>query len=421
MDRTDRRAVRRSRVLGITARLVAAAAVGLAVALLAVGNTPLLFLVPSTDLPRMHVDFETFRASAVALLHGRDIYDAGAVLHNLNPPVLSALFAPLGLLDPVLGYRILVGITVMVAVGSVLTAARELGIGRRWTVAGAVALLASSPLHGTVLLGQIYGLLLLGVTAGWIAERRGHPHLAAVLYGVTVAIKPSLAPLLLLPAVQRRWPEFRTGLLAAAAATLAGLAAAGWSSGPHWLRMVLAEPVATIPDNASLPGLAIRWGLPSVVGTVVGAVVVAGTLAWFGVRTRRSGPDAARGLDPAGTAPWAVLAAGLLVAPISWHNYLVILWPGLLLVVASGRPGDARRAVVAALFALAAIPVSWADLWPAGNPVSALALALYSAILLVTWLTLLRPSIGAWSRGTGALPGTGRFFRSAEVPARPPA
>ncbi len=389
-------------------------------ALLAVGNTPLLLLVPSTDTARMHVDFETFRASAVALLQGADVYDAGAVLRNLNPPVLAALFTPLGLLDPVVGYRILVGVTALIAVGCVLATTRELGIGRWWGGAALLALLASSPLHGTILLGQIYGLLLLGVTAGWIAERRGHPRLAAVLYGVTVAVKPSLAPLLLLPAVQRRWPEFRAGVLAAAAATVAGLAAAGVASGPHWLRMVLVEPVATSPDNASLPGLALRWGLPSAVGTVVGGLLVVGTLAWFGVRTRRYGADAARGTDPAGTAPWAVLAAGLLAAPISWHNYFILLWPGLLLVVATGRSGDARRAVVAALFALATIPVSYGDLWPPGSPVTAVALALYSAILLVAWLTLLRPSVGPWAPATGALPGSGRFFRSAEVTARPP-
>ena len=99
----------------------------------------------------------------------------GAVLHNLNPPVLAALFVPFGLLEPVTGYRILVAITVLAAAGSVLAATRELGIGRRWGAAGLAALLASSSLHGTVMLGQIYGLLLLGVTAGWIAERRGHP------------------------------------------------------------------------------------------------------------------------------------------------------------------------------------------------------------------------------------------------------
>ena len=93
---------------------------------------------------------------------------------------------------------------------------------------------------------------------------------------------------------------------------------------------------------------------------------------------------------------------------------------GVLLVVATGRSGDARRAVVAALFALATIPVSYGDLWPPGSPVTAVALALYSAILLVAWLTLLRPSVGSWAPATGALPGSGRFFRSAEVTARPP-
>ena len=76
-----------------------------------------------------------------------------------------------------------------------------------------VTVLASSPLHGTLVLGQIYPVLLVGLVAGWIAERRGRPVLAAVLYGITVALKPSLGPLLLLPAVQRRWLPLRAGLI----------------------------------------------------------------------------------------------------------------------------------------------------------------------------------------------------------------
>ena len=59
---------------------------------------------------------------------------------------------------------------------------------------------------------------------------------------------------------------------------------------------------------------------------VLGAAVLAGTLVWCW-------PAAATAVDPAGTAPWAVLAAGLLFSPIAWHNYL-LLWPGVLLLLA---------------------------------------------------------------------------------------
>ena len=43
----------------------------------------------------LHVDFDTFWHSAVALTQGADIYDdAGAKLTNLNPPLLTVLLAP---------------------------------------------------------------------------------------------------------------------------------------------------------------------------------------------------------------------------------------------------------------------------------------------------------------------------------------
>ncbi|GEL20094.1 hypothetical protein PA7_39310 [Pseudonocardia asaccharolytica DSM 44247 = NBRC 16224] len=377
-----RAAARRTSPSRLIATVLVLAAVVTTVALHWTHPDALVTLLPSTDMRELHVDFDTFWHSAVALTQGADIYHTPAKLTNLNPPLLTALLTPFALLGPLPAFRLFALLTVLMVVAAVLAVARELRLPKGWTAVALVVLVASSPLHGTLVLGQIYGLLLVALSAGWIAERRGRPVLAAVLYGLAVALKPSLAPLLLLPLVQRRWAALRAAVAAAATATLLGVLVAGPSSGLEWLRIAVTEPVPDTVDNAALPGLAVRLGLPSVVGSAAGVLLLAGTLAWLGVRTRRGA-----GVDPAGTAPWAVVAAGLLTAPIAWHNYLLLLLPGVLVLIAHGVRW---RPVAAVLLAVPLIPVSWGTLWPPEHPWSPIGRSLYCAILLGYWAVLLR-------------------------------
>ncbi|MGV9414700.1 glycosyltransferase family 87 protein [Nocardia sp. NPDC003693] len=329
----------------------------------------------SADMGGVHVDFDTFWHSAVALVHGNDIYDTPAELRNLNPPLVSLLLAPFAALDAVTAHRVFIVVMLLVVLGAVLAVCRELRLRAAVTAAVVAAVLASAPLYGTLLLGQVYPMLLAGLVAGWIAQRRGRPVLAAVLYGVTVALKPSLAPLLLLAAVHRAWAPFRAGIAAAAIASLVGVLAAGPSSAAGWLRIAFSEPVSGWVDNASLPGLAVRFGLPAGVGTALGLAVLTGTLWWCG-RHRA---------DPGGVAPWAVLAAGLLFSPIAWHNYLMLLWPGLLMLIVLGR-----GVITTAALALSAIPLSLNTEMPPRGITSALSQSLYCAILVGYWAVLLR-------------------------------
>ncbi len=381
---SHRRATTSSRVV---AGLLVLAAVVTAVVLDVRHPDILVRLIPSTDMYELHVDFDTFRQSAVALTHGADIYDTPAKLHNLNPPLLTVLLTPFAPFDPVTAYRIWVALTTLMVAGSILAVARELRLRAGVTALALLAVLASSPLHGTLVLGQIYPLLLVGLVAGWIAERRGRPVLASVLFGVTVALKPSLAPLLLLTAVQRRWVPFRAGIAAAAVATLLGVLAAGPSSALGWLRIAFTEGTPDTVDNASLPGLAVRFGLPSALGLAVGAVLLVGTLAWCGRHRDR--------IDPAGTVVWAVVAAGLLLSPIAWHNYLMLLFPGALVLITLGR-----GAATAVMLAVALIPVSWNADWPAEGLGQSVARSLYCAILLGYWVVLLRSALAAGTVST---------------------
>ncbi len=355
----------------------------------------LVTMLPLPDMYDLHVDFDTFWHSAVTLVQGAGgaaIYKTPAKLTNLNPPLLTVLMTPFAAFDSLTGYRIFAGLTLVLVVGAVLAVARELRLPRAVTAGALLLVLAGSPLHGMLVLGQIYGILLVGLAAGWIAERRGHPVLAAVLYGVTVALKPSLAPVLLLALAQRRWAPLRAGLAAAAAATLLGVLVAGPASGLAWLRIAFGEGVPDSVDNASLPGLSTRFGLTPLPGMLLGAAVLVGTLLWCARNRDR--------IDPAGTAPWAALAAGLLFAPIAWHNYLLLLVPGVLVLAAQGR-----RAAAAAALAVALVPVSWNAEWAPEGLVASLARSLYCAILLGYWLLLL--SSACWGAGGRSSAGAG--------------
>jgi alpha-1,2-mannosyltransferase len=338
-----------------------------------------------------HTDFETFWQSAVALVHGRDIYETRAALPNLNPPVTSLLLAPTGWLDFWSAYRLFVLACVVLVVASMAAVAAELHVHPAVAITVTVAVLFSSPVLGTLGLGQVYPLLMAGIAAAWVLGRRGRTVWEGVALGVVVALKPSLAPLLLLPLVRRQWDTVIAATATGGLATLAGWVAAGRQSLPHWAETVLDHPVQTYVDNAALPGTLARLTAPSagvdplvevpggaVTGLLLGVVLIAVTT-WMVRRPPAAGPD---------TALWAVTAAALLASPLSWHNYLMLLAPGVLALVVRGR-----WPVAALLLSLALIGMEWQWAWdgPDGRA-SGLALSLYCAILLAYWAALLPPA-----------------------------
>ena len=85
------------------------------------------------------------------------------------------------------------------------------------------------------------------------------------------------------------------------------------------------------------------------------------------------------------TGLWALVAASLLASPVAWENYLVLLGPGVLVLLARGwvAPGFL-------LLALQVIPPQWPLLWQGkGTIVATLALTLYLYVLIAHWLALL--------------------------------
>lgn len=339
-----------------------------------------------TPVMDVHADFDTFWRSAVAMGNGTSIYDSGARLVNLNPPIWTALMAPFALLEPIDAYRLFVLITLLTAIGYLAWMADELRLRAGWAVVATGMLLVSSPLLATFALGQMYPVLALGLVAAWTADRRGSFLAAGVALGLVLALKPSLAPLVLWPAFRRRWEMLGATVVSGAAATLAGVVFLGPRATLEYVEVIREVRLEAFWDNASLPSAALRlftenefaqplanwpWMVP--VFYLLGAGIVLFTA--YRVRDGRES-----GL-------WAMVAATLLATPIAWHNYLVLLGPGILLLLA-------RRRVLPALLLLALqfIPPQWPGLWSGQETALAtLALTLYLYILAAHWLAFLIP------------------------------
>ena len=351
----------------------------------------------STDSMDVHADFDTFWRSAEAFWGGREVYETGARLENLNPPFWVLLISPLGLLEPLDAYRAFVAVTVVVTIGYLAWVAGELRLRGGWAVVATAMLLLSSPLLATLALGQIYPFLALGLVAAWVADRREWLVISGVALGLVVAVKPSLLPVLLWPLVRWRWRALSAALVSGVAATLLGVVVVGPRATLDWLRTLSASPLSPYWDNASLPSAAARlftenefaepvavlpWLVPVAYAVGVGAVLYT---AWR-----------VRGGSEAGL--WALVAAALLASPIAWHNYLVLLGPGILLLLARGRVAPAFL-----LLALQSIPPQWPLLWNGEDTaVASLALTLYLYVLVAHWLALVAVQKGAAETSEGS-------------------
>ncbi len=353
----------------------------------------------STTSMGVHADFDSFWRSARALLTGEDVYDTGARLVNLNPPVWTVLISPLGVLQALTAYRVFVLISLVVSVGYLAWTAEEVRLGPAWAVVGGVMLLLSSPLLSTLALGQVYPVLALGLVAAWMADRRGKQGLSGGALGLVVALKPSLLPVLLWPLVRRRWRAFGAAIAAGAAATLVGVIAAGPRATLDYIGILSDGSASPYWDNASLPGAAARlftdnpyaehaatlpWTVYVAYAVGIGVVVLTA------IKVQR---DQEAGL-------WALVAASLLASPIAWHNYLVLLGPGILLLLARGRAGAAFL-----LLALQSIPAQWPLIWnERGTVAASLAMTLYLYILIAHWLVFLAAT-GETDDDTEPVPG----------------
>jgi hypothetical protein len=226
-------------------------------------------------------------------------------------------------------------------------------------------LLVGNPLAQQVNQGQLNLLLLLIITAAWATMRAERLEVSGFLVGVATAIKLFPGFLALYFAYRRQWSGVAFSVVGFVALNVLTGAVLGWECYSDYFRTVVPR-VSEFRDfwpNASIAGFYSKLldgasghviplvKLPQLAqaATVVGALAVVGLVAWKCLKAKSQGDcDLAFGL---------CIVAMLLVSPITWdHYFLLLLLPLAILWKVSPATMLNRCAILAAAVVLSSDP-----------------------------------------------------------------
>ena len=327
-------------IVGVSVVLLLAVACGLVI-----GHARLWHI---TADERAGQDFGIFLASVRHSLAGRSLYaptplrwrtgGTGTAPLNLNLPHTNLLVWPLAALSDrqALVAWTLAGLALFLAASTM--SLRVLRWRWRWLPALSllVYLLAWAPSAAFSLTAQVSFLLMLPVTAAWLAYRRGHSRAAGVWLGLAAAMKPFL--LIFLPYfVLRRDRQALVGMAGALGAVFAiGVVVFGVESYVTWAGQMPRITWSAHYLNASFTGilqrclgrsyLALVAEAPALVLPLAALLSLVVAAVTFRALARAGGARV--------DAEWtALLLASLLISPLGWNYYLwMALWPAAALI-----------------------------------------------------------------------------------------
>jgi arabinofuranan 3-O-arabinosyltransferase len=263
-----------------------------------------------------------------AFLNGGQVYTGKGAGDFLYPPSALLLILPLGALGIAWAGRLffLVDLaTILCAAGLLLNV-----FGFRWRgPAGAITLFGLSlawPVIFTLDAGNVNGPVLLGLAGFLLATVRGRWLAAGACLGLTLALKPILAPVLLVVALYRRWKTLGIAVgIPAGLSALVILAVPSTRSFFHTtLPLLLHGQNAQIQEaSIALRGAAARLSVPDPATHVIEAVVALITLALLWRRWRGSPIEPRRVVELTTIA----LVGGFLLSTFAFKHYGIFLLP----------------------------------------------------------------------------------------------
>lgn len=278
-------------------------------------------------------DFPNYYYSVGNLAEGASIYtdfreqviaDSGSDTVEVNyladPPPVAVLFYPVQWMSYEMAWWSLIVLSGLAMMLTVAVTGRELGVTRNWLIAGAGLSLLTTSFRYLTLTNHFEVLLALLAALGWVRlRRRGSP---GVYWGIAAALK--LFPALWSIALVRNRRAVASGFGSFLAVMLVAVGVVGVEDFARYVREVL--PLASqwyeATGNYSLMSVGTLIG-----GTPTGWVLTAVGVAGFAWTVSRLG-DHHDALYVAGVA-WS-----LLLSPLSWLNYLVIVISPLMVAAA---------------------------------------------------------------------------------------
>jgi len=295
--------------------------------------------------------------------------ETGGLLHASETPPFLLCFEPLTWLRPRVAFWIWTGINFSaLAIAMYLLLAHRRGLSRRtaWLLAGLI--LMSAPVNLNLYWGQSQ-LIVLALLAGAMrAMERKREGTAGLLIAAAALLRAY--PLLLAGyfVIRRKWRAVAFATAGIAAGLFVTVATVGFTqslSFVHGALWLTDYSIVNRVDNLSLgPFVSRTWW--AFTGTAPGssadwlrraAIAVAGIVV-LGMTIRATLADANRG-DP----DWRVyslwIATAIMLSPVAWHHYLLLLTIPFVQLVASAAQGRSRsRAVWMAALAYALSAVS---------------------------------------------------------------
>ena len=290
-------------------------------------------LTPFMDSQNALMDFGSFYASGLKAQNGENPYDpnseyifdinfshvgAGGKMMNLNPPISVVFFRALSYFDPHQSLIIWQIASVILYAGAVIMLARYYK--QNISLTKIIWAFTLAGFWHTIVLGQIYIILLLLTTLGWILLQKRKYVWAGLAIGLVVAIKPNFViwPIFLLAS------GYYVTFLAAAVCSLMVSAIPiifyGTKIYSQWLEAsTLRIETLMMPGNNSIVGLTSRFQNMNL-GIILSVVAVVALLI-ISISKKSNDLESSERISALG------IMASLLASPISWTGYTILLLP----------------------------------------------------------------------------------------------
>ncbi|NIA24153.1 MAG: DUF2029 domain-containing protein [Gammaproteobacteria bacterium] len=254
----------------------------------------------------------------VRVLFDVDGYDA----YPADPPLTVVLLAPLSLLPYTTAWWLFAALSVVLLAGVGYATAKEAGWSRTIAVAVGAAMLITSAGRFLLLRNHMEAILLLLLFLGWRGVRRGRDIEGGVWWGLAVALKLFPALLIVGLLAMRRTKAAMSAVITAVVASGLGVAILGWDDTVAFISDVLpaSKQWYGAHGNYSL----LSFGTAVVAepfGWVLAALGAVGLIWWYWRRAETVDQVWVGGV-----------AAALLISPLSWLNYLVLVLPCVVLI-----------------------------------------------------------------------------------------